>query len=212
MLFIGGKWESPMKVKGIFALIKQGLQKGRYFDTVRSKERTSVNLAMAIKELLLLGNPKLYEVCAPVKREERQSLDPFIEDLHDTLMHFRKQLGTGRAIAAPQLGIVKRFIYMNIKEPIVFINPVLDQESSEMITVWDDCMCFPDLLVKVARHQRCRITYRDMEWKECSMRLEGALSELLQHECDHLDGILAVSRAIDKFSFALKSQRNPGFS
>jgi peptide deformylase len=167
---------------------------------------------MAIKELLLLGNPKLYEVCEHVKKEERQSLDPVIEDLHDTLMHFRNQHGTGRAIAAPQIGVTKRLIYMNIKEPIVFINPVLDQESPEMITVWDDCMCFPDLLVKVVRHQRCRIIYRDRKWKECSMLLEGALSELLQHEYDHLDGILAVSRAIDKFSFALKSQRNPGFS
>ena len=69
-------------------------------------------------------------------------------------------------------------------------------------------MCFPDLLVKVKRHQRCGITYKDMEWKEQTMILEGDLSELLQHECDHLNGILAVSRAIDKFSFALRSQKN----
>ena len=163
---------------------------------------------MAIREILLLGNPKLYEVCEPIKREESHTLSPAIQDLHDTLMDFRKRYGAGRAIAAPQIGVGKRLVYMNIEEPMVFINPVLDQKSLEMMEVWDDCMCFPDLLVKVERHRSCQITFKDMEWKEHAMLLEGDLSELLQHECDHLDGILAVSRAMDKFSFALKSQKN----
>jgi peptide deformylase len=167
---------------------------------------------MAIREILLLGNPRLYEMCEPIRREELHTLDPIIEDLHDTMIHFRKQHGAGRAIAAPQIGVARRLVYMNIKEPIIFINPILDQKSPEMNEVWDDCMCFPDLLVKVQRRRQCRITYSDMGWKECSILLEGALSELLQHECDHLDGILAVSRAIDKFSFALKSQPKTDFS
>jgi peptide deformylase len=162
---------------------------------------------MAIREILLLGNPRLYEVCEPIKTDEVSSWGSTIQDLHDTLMEFRKQHGVGRAIAAPQIGVKKRLIYMNIEAPLVFINPLLGEKGPEMMTVWDDCMCFPDLLVKVERHQRCRITYRDTEWKEQTLPLEGALSELLQHECDHLDGILAVSRAMDKFSFALKSQR-----
>jgi peptide deformylase len=89
----------------------------------------------------------------------------------------------------------------------VFINPELDMTSKEMIEVWDDCMCFPDLLVRVKRHQSCRISYHNEEWEKKEMRLEGDLSELLQHEFDHLDGILAVSRAIDGRSFALKSQK-----
>jgi peptide deformylase len=72
--------------------------------------------------------------------------------------------------------------------------------------VWDDCMCFPDLLVKVMRHKSCRIRYRNQDWKQDSMVLHGDLSELLKHEYDHLDGILAVSRAIDGRSFALKSK------
>lgn len=61
---------------------------------------------------------------------------------------------------------------------------------------------------KVLRHRKCRISFRDLDWKETSMDLEGDLSELLQHEYDHLDGILAVSRAIDGKSFALRK----GFS
>ena len=163
---------------------------------------------MAVREVLLLGNPKLYEVCAPVEKDKVESLRPIVQDLHDTLMDFRRRHGAGRAIAAPQIGIMKRLVYMHIDEPVVFINPVLDRKSKERIKVWDDCMCFPDLLVKVERHRQCRVTYRDMNWREHTMMLEGDLSELLQHECDHLDGVLAVSRAMDQHSFALRSQKH----
>jgi peptide deformylase len=96
---------------------------------------------------------------------------------------------------------------MFIDKPVVFINPDLLNKSTEMMTVWDDCLCFPDLLVKVERHSTCTISYRDMDWTEKEMFLEGDLSELLQHEYDHLDGILAVSRAMDEQSFALRSQK-----
>ena len=123
-------------------------------------------------------------------------------------MDFRRKYSAGRAIAAPQIGVMKRLVYMHIDEPVVFINPILGMKSEETMEVWDDCMCFPDLLVKVERHRGCRITYRDMNWREHSMMLEGDLSELLQHECDHLDGILAVSRAVDPYSFALRSQKH----
>jgi peptide deformylase len=90
---------------------------------------------------------------------------------------------------------------------VALINPVLELKSAEMMPVWDDCMCFPDLLVRVMRHQTCRMRFHDLQWREQSMHLQGDLSELLQHEYDHLDGILAVSRAIDGRSFALRSQR-----
>jgi peptide deformylase len=115
----------------------------------------------------------------------------------------------GRAIAAPQLGVMKRLIYMHIDEPLIFINPILDRVSEEMMEVWDDCMCFPELLVKVRRHKRCHIGYQNMDWGEEEMWLEDDLSELVQHEIDHLDGILAISRAIDSQSFALRSQKAP---
>jgi len=73
----------------------------------------------------------------------------------------------------------------------------------EMMEVWDDCMSFPELLVKVKRNKRCKIHYKDLDWK--NNVLEGDLSELLQHEYDHLDGILAVQRAIDNKSFKIKN-------
>ncbi len=70
-----------------------------------------------------------------------------------------------------------------------------------------DCMSFPELLVNVRRHAHRTISFRDLAWGEQRMQLDGDLSELLQHECDHLDGILAVSPAIDEKSFGLRSQR-----
>lgn len=162
---------------------------------------------MSIRHVLLLGNPQLYQESEPVLAEELEAIQSVVADLHDTLMNFRKQYGAGRAIAAPQIGVMKRLVYMSIGETsTAFINPRLEDMSEEMMEVWDDCMCFPDLFVKVLRHRSCRIRYRDQDWKQASMVLHGDLAELLQHEYDHLDGILAVSRAIDERSFALKSQ------
>lgn len=157
-----------------------------------------------IKEILKLGNPKLYEVSSPVERTELSRLLPIIEDLHDTLIAFRNHYHAGRAIAAPQIGIQKRILYMYINQPTVFINPVLNFIGDEEIEVMDDCMSFPNLLVKVRRHKKIRIIYRDIEWNEQEMLLKGDLSELLQHEYDHLNGILATLRAIDNHSFYLK--------
>jgi len=162
---------------------------------------------MTVKQILLLGNPKLYETSISVDKHELDSLQNLVQDLHDTLMDFRSKHGVGRAVAAPQIDVKKRLIYMHIDRPVVFINPRIDQKSLEMVQLWDDCMSFPDLLVKVQRHKTCRIHYRDIEWREQAMILEGNLSGLLQHECDHLDGVLAVSRAVDKYSFALRSQK-----
>lgn len=163
---------------------------------------------MSVKEIFLLGNPRLYEISDPVEEKDLHELTQVIEDLHDTLLDFKAIYGAGRAIAAPQIGVMKRLIYLFIEEPVVFINPAINQKSEEMIEVWDDCMCFPDLLVKVKRHRRITINYRDREWNDRSMVLEDDLSELLQHEYDHLDGILATARAVDERSFALKNQRH----
>ncbi len=162
---------------------------------------------MAVKEVLRLGNPKLYDRSERIKRGDVPHLNPLVRDLHDTLMDFRGRYGAGRAIAAPQIGIMKRVVYIHVEKPVVLLNPFLEGKSRTKMEVWDDCMCFPDLLVKVSRHERCRILYRDRDWKPCDMFLEGDLSELLQHEVDHLDGILAVSRAVDKHSFVLRSQK-----
>lgn len=163
---------------------------------------------MPEKEILLLGNPKLHEISAEVKKEELGQMKSVAQDLHHTLMDFKRKYGAGRAIAAPQIGVMKRLVYLYITEPVVYINPHLEFVSGDTIEVWDDCMSFPDLLVKVKRYRNCKVTYRDLSWKEHSADYQDDMSELLQHEYDHLDGILAVSRAIDGKSFCLRSQRH----
>lgn len=154
------------------------------------------------RNILLLGDPKLYEASVPVGREE--DLSQLKQDLHDTLMAFRRTYHAGRAIAAPQIGVQKRVLYMYIDKPVLFLNPVLRFPDEEMMEVLDDCMSFPTLYVQVLRHKRCIIDYFDETWQPHSLSLEGDLSELLQHEYDHLDGILATMRAIDSQSFVMK--------
>ncbi len=162
---------------------------------------------MSKPNILLLGNPQLRKISEPVTKQECATLKPIIEQLHTAMMDFRAQYKRGRAIAAPQIGIMKRILYMHIDKPIVFINPVFTVKSPELIELWDDCMSFPDLLIKVKRHAIVQLSFKNLDWQDQKWDLSGDLSELLQHEYDHLDGILAVDRAIDRNSFALYSQK-----
>jgi len=154
-----------------------------------------------LNDLLQLGNPLLYQTSAPLIKEELPQVSNWVQDLHNVMEEIRAKYNFGRAIAAPQLGIMKRLIYMNIDRPIVLINPEITEKSKEEFEVWDDCMCFPNLLVKVKRHQQISLKYFDENWELQHWELQDDLSELLQHECDHLDGILCTMRAIDNKSF-----------
>lgn len=158
-----------------------------------------------IQEILRLGNPQLYEVSEEVTEGELSQVKRTAEDLHDTMMEFRRVHHAGRAIAAPQIGIKKRILYMNTGDrEILFINPVLRFPEPEKMEVLDDCMSFPGLYVKVMRYRRCIVEYRDLQWEHRQIELEEDLSELIQHEYDHLDGILATMCAIDEKSFVMK--------
>ncbi len=160
------------------------------------------------KEILLLGNPELYGISESVQKDELTEVEVIVNNLHDTLIDFRNKYGAGRAIAAPQIGVKKRIIYMFIDNPTVFINPKLIFPDEEMMEVMDDCMSFPNLFVKVRRYKRAIIEYKDLNWIDQEMKLKGDLSELLQHEYDHLDGILATMRAKDNKAFFMKKSSN----
>lgn len=156
--------------------------------------------ALSARAVLLLGDPKLRivstsvaDLCDPEIRNE-------IDELHQRLAIFRKEHGFGRAISAPQIGITKRFIAMNLNGELhTIINPEITWKSQDEFTMWDDCMSFPSLLVRLRRHKSISIQFIDKEgnsrtWTELPLDV----SELLQHEIDHLDGVLAVDRAIDR--------------
>jgi peptide deformylase len=150
---------------------------------------------MALSEILKLGDPRLLQKAAIVTADELPVLVPYFDTMNRLILEFRGRYGRGRAIAAPQIGLMKRIICINTGTPQVLINPVIEQASDEMMEIWDDCMSFPDLLVKLKRHRRITISFLDRDLKECVWHLEGDMSELLQHEYDHLDGILAITRA-----------------
>jgi peptide deformylase len=160
---------------------------------------------MNLEHILLLGDKRLYMASEEVVPDELDSLVSSISELHDLVLQFRTKYGKGRAIAAPQTGLMKRIICYNVDHPVTIINPVLSELSNEMIEIWDDCMSFPELLVKVQRHQSCTMTFRDPSWNLQIWNLADDLSELFQHEVDHLDGILATDRALDLRSFRLTS-------
>ena len=157
-----------------------------------------------LKDVLLLGDARLYEKCTPVKQGELPDLLPIVDGLANVVREFQAKYGIGRAIAAPQLGVMKRLVVMNVEQPIAFINPELYDKSEEMMEMWDDCMSFPNLFVRLRRHRYCKMRFRDLNWKEQVWELKDDLSELMQHECDHLDGILATMHAIDQHSFKVK--------
>jgi peptide deformylase len=158
-----------------------------------------------LKDLVLLGDARLYEVCEPILETEKHLVAGWVADLHNVMQEVRAKYNFGRAIAAPQLGIMKRLIYMNIDRPVVFINPVFENLSKEQFELWDDCMSFPNLLVKVSRHKSLTIKYLDENFEQKTWTMSDDLAELLQHEYDHLDGILCTMRAIDNQSFKWRS-------
>ncbi|HAA74631.1 TPA: formylmethionine deformylase [Candidatus Latescibacteria bacterium] len=158
------------------------------------------------RQILLLGDPRLYESCDRV--DNHASVAGVAEDMFDTIRAFRRQHGWGRAIAAPQVGARVRLVCMDIGERIALLNPEIEFPDGKRVLVWDNCMSFPELLVKVERFRRCHVRYRDLDWQPQEMAFEGDLSELIQHEVDHLDGILTIQRAVDDRSIILRSQRD----
>ena len=156
------------------------------------------------REILLLGNPQLYEVSEEIKYEELETLRPVFEDMFDCIRAIRRDYGFGRAIAAPQIGIRKRLICMLTDRPYVIINPTLEFIGEEMFELLDDCMSFPKLLVLVRRYRHCILRYLDENWEPQEKQMDDDMAELIQHEYDHLDGILATMRAVDNKSFVMK--------
>ena len=154
-----------------------------------------------LNDFVLLGDRRLYEVSEHIEDSERHLVKDWVADLNYVMEEVRAKYNFGRAIAAPQLGIMKRLIYMNIDKPVVFINPEITYMSDEEFELWDDCMSFPNLLVKVKRHKKIIVKCLDENWQHQEWAMEDDLSELIQHEYDHLDGILATMRAIDSQSF-----------
>src|SRR5262245_24725595 len=160
---------------------------------------------MPEREILLLGNPELWRPSSPVVNVHAKETRELIGDLAETLYSFRRQNGFGRGIAAPQVGVGRRMIFLNVGESFTLIHPTITRASREMMELWDDCFSIPNLMIRVRRHVEIDVSYTDEHGAQRVMKASGDLSELLQHEIDHINGILATDRAVDKRSFAMRN-------
>lgn len=153
--------------------------------------------ASAPHPILTLGDPALETPCTAVSFPDPE-LAGQLRAMQGALAEFRARSGYGRAIAAPQLGIPKRIVAMHLgASPFALINPVITWRSDEMQEVWDDCLSVPDRVVRVLRHRSVSLRYCNergdrIEW----LRLAPDMAELVQHELDHLDGVLMTARAV----------------
>jgi len=148
---------------------------------------------MPARRILQLGDPILREVSRPV---EPALAGQVIEDLEDTLAEFRRSHGFGRGISAVQIGEVIRVIFLRVEgRRYELINPEYTFQSQERFMLFDDCFSFPHLMVRLERHNTVRLRYQDRKGAWQKMEASGAMSELVQHEMDHLDGVLAVDHA-----------------
>jgi peptide deformylase len=160
---------------------------------------------MPARRIIQLGDPILRRTSAPLSDPAAARL--VLRDLDATLREFQRTHGFGRGISAVQIGEPVRVIFLRVEGvPFELINPEFTWRSPETFRMWDDCFSFPNLMVRLERHRCIRLRHQTMwgEWKE--MEAEGAMSELVQHEMDHLDGILAVDRAADSQSLATRDE------
>jgi len=156
---------------------------------------------MPVRPILQLGDPRLREVALPVEDPSTPEVAALVNDLADTLAHWRATTGYGRGIAAPQLGVSQRVIFLQLpgEKPWPFVNPEVLDRSAEKIVVWDACLSFLSIFMQVERNREITVRYQDVKGEIHEVRAgdDRNLSELLQHEIDHLDGILAVDRITD---------------
>jgi peptide deformylase len=165
---------------------------------------------MAIRSVLQLGDPVLRENCKEVEDASAPEIRALVEDLKDTLAFWRESTGYGRGIAAPQIGVSKRVIFLRLpsEEPWPLVNPKIIERSAEHIVVWDACLSFLSIFMQVERNRDITVQYQDLQGKRCEIQAGELrnLSELLQHEIDHLDGILCIDRVTDLRTVCTKEE------
>ena len=147
---------------------------------------------MSVKTILIEPDKQLRQVSKPVKevgREEKKLMD----DMLDTMY-----AAPGIGLAAIQIGVPKRIIVMDIsreenkKEPLYFVNPVIKNKNLEKVTYEEGCLSVPDQFAEIERPNTCEVEYLDYEGKKQLLKADGLLATCIQHEMDHLEGILFI--------------------
>ena len=149
---------------------------------------------MTVRPILTAPDPRLKAVAteiAKVDGEIRRLIDDMLETMYEA---------DGIGLAAVQIGVAKRVIVMDIdqkdgkKNPRVFVNPKILWASEELATFEEGCLSVPDIWEEVERPARIRAEYQDRDGKKQTLEADGLLADCLQHEIDHLDGVLFIDR------------------
>ncbi|BCM24989.1 peptide deformylase [Methyloradius palustris] len=162
---------------------------------------------MAIKTVLRMGDPILLQRALPVESFDTPELHALIQDMEDTMAHM-----DGAGIAAPQIGVSLRVVIFGVgKNPrypdaeqvpyTVLINPILSQVDNEMDEGWEGCLSVPGMRGVVPRFTNLRYTGFDQYGNVIDRTVSGFHARVVQHECDHLDGILYPMRIEDLRTF-----------
>lgn len=161
---------------------------------------------MPVKEVLLLGNPLLREKSERVTDFDK--IKPILLDLKDTLTDAQKTYGMGRGIAAPQLGYLKKIIYIQKPDRSFYlVNPEIIWRSKETFDVWDSCFSvLASFFVNITRNKEIRVKYQNEIGETKIEEFKDDMSELLQHEIDHLDGVLCSDHLQDPKNIVLKQE------
>ena len=152
---------------------------------------------MSILKIIEYGNPILRQESKEVIKISKK-IKTLINDMLETMY-----LDKGCGLAAPQVGISKRIVVidpnpsdedLSARQPMYLVNPEIIWRSDEMISFNEGCLSLPDQRADVERHERIRVRYLDYNGKEQELLADDILSIILQHEIDHLDGILYIDR------------------
>lgn len=151
---------------------------------------------MAIRNVLQFGNPLLRETSIEVTEFLSPEVQKTARNLEDTLSDLQRIHGKGGGLAAPQIGSLLGIVHVNARgRSLILVNPVIVERSDELFEVWDFCFSAgASFLAPVRRNLRIAVEYQDLDGTRHREEFAGYFSELLQHEIDHLDGILFIDR------------------
>ncbi len=162
---------------------------------------------MTVQTVLQLGDPLLRSRCRELSGAAGPPIDALATDLADTLADWVRRTSYGRGIAAPQIGVPVRAVYLNFDGPKLLINPEITARSAQTWEPWDACLSFSvEIFCRVRRATWVDVTYQSPGGGSSTIHAEGELGELLQHEIDHLDGILAVDRMTSVSTLCMRSE------
>ena len=171
---------------------------------------------MTVRDVLRMGHPVLRERARPVEKTGTQELRALVQDMKDTMA-----AKNGAGLAAPQIGVGRRVVIFGVqKNPrypdaeevpfTVLVNPKLVMLTREVEEDWEGCLSVPGMRGVVPRYRKLRYTGTDEEGNPIERVAEGFHARVVQHECDHLDGILYPQRMTDMSKFGFNEELFPG--